>query len=81
MFTTGKRVKQGQFSCEKVGDLMDDWIENSKNLTERRWNRILSKCGAQVEQERKVPILNAPAMARRRRNIYVPSSPTKSSDE
>ena len=77
MFFTGCRVKTGHFSRDNTEALVSDYVENTKKLSERRWNRILERCGA-------VPVAeNEPCMDEQRHVLHVPSSPARSkgSDE
>lgn len=77
MFFTGCKVKNGQFSRENSESLVRDYIENTRKLSERRWNQILERCGAVVENEPGEE--SVPCMDERRRVLYVPSSPAPSS--
>jgi hypothetical protein len=82
MFVTGQKVNIGQFSRDNTETLVGDYVENTKKLSERRWQRILDRCGAEVENE-PVTVPSAPCMEERRRVLYIPSSPApmKGSDE
>ena len=73
MFFTGKKVSIGQFSRDNTKTLVSDYVQNTKKLSERRWKRILERCGAVPENEPGTP--SAPSMDERRRDLYVPSSP------
>jgi hypothetical protein len=75
---TGKHTDVGQFSFERVGTVVDDYVTNSQKFSDRRWSRIMESCGAQVQQEEATSFsLNAPSMSQSRRQLYVPSSPVK----
>ena len=75
---TGKRDDVGQFSFERVGTVVDDYVTNSQKFSDRCWSRIMESCGAQVHQEEATSFsLNAPSMSQSRRQLYVPSSPMK----
>jgi hypothetical protein len=84
LFTTGTRADTGSlgnFSREKVGHLVDDYISNILQFSDRRWRAIMESCGVKIQQEQ-APPLNAPLSQAKRRNLYVPSSPlTGNSDE
>jgi hypothetical protein len=80
MYTTGERVDIGNFSREKVSDIVDDYVTSIKKLTKNRWQLIIASCGAQDEQDREVPI-NTPLMEQKRRVLYVPSSPIESAED
>jgi hypothetical protein len=82
MFFTGCRVKTGHFSRDNTEALVSDYVENTKKLSERRWNRILERCGAVPVAENE-PCMESVCMDERRRVLYVPSSPapSKGSDE
>ena len=75
MYLTGKFIDSGgQFSRERVGGLVDDYIANLRKLSTNQWTRILGRCGMQVKEDQVVPIANAPEMSRKRRTLYVASS-------
>jgi hypothetical protein len=79
MFFTGHKVNIGQFSRENTKTLVTDYVQNTKKLSERRWKKILERCGAvQAENE---PVENVRCMDEERRILYVPSSPAGSSME
>ena len=79
MFLTGKKTSIGQFSRDNTESLIDDYLENTKKLSERRWNHILEQCGAVSENE---PVASGvPSMDEQRRVLYIPSSPAPSEKE
>ena len=81
MFFTGHKVNIGQFSRDNTETLVGDYMENTKKLSERRWKRIMDRCGAVCENE---PLVErVPSMDERQHVLYVPSSPVPSqgSDE
>lgn len=80
MHLTGVCVDAGQFSREKVGQLVDDYAANTQRLSKRRWIQIEASCGIVAESEHK-PTVNMKVMQQQRRTLYIPSSPVKSSDE
>ena len=83
LFITGERAERGSignFSREKVGYLVDDYIQNAKIFSNRRWRSIEESCGLKVQQEQPVP-LNTSLMQDKRRTLYEPSSPLNSDEE
>ncbi|KAH9987755.1 hypothetical protein BJV74DRAFT_796436 [Russula compacta] len=77
LFTTSTRADTGSlgnFSREKVGHLVDDYISNILQFSDRRWRAIMESCGIKIQQEQ-APPLNAPLSQAKQRNLYVPSSP------
>jgi hypothetical protein len=75
MFFTGCKVKNGQFSRDNIEDLVGDYVENTKKLIERCWNRILELCGVAEDEPGEESV---PCMDERRHVLYVPSSPAPS---
>jgi hypothetical protein len=80
MYTTGERVYIGPFSREKVGNMVEDYITNIKDLTENRWRKVMESCGAQGEQDCEAAT-NTSLMENKRRALYVPSSPIESAED
>ena len=80
MYTTSERIDIGNFSREKVSDMVDDYITSIKKLTKNRWNQIMESCGAQGKQDCKAPT-NTPLMENKCRVLYVPSSPIESAED
>lgn len=76
MFFTGEKVNIGMFSRDNTEILVGDYVENTKKLSERRWKRILERCGAAGAENE--PDVEVPCMDERRRALYVPSSPAPS---
>jgi hypothetical protein len=77
MYATGLRVDHGPFSRDVVGSIVGEYADIALRLSDRRWNRILSLCGAHsVEQK---PNLKLNSL--NRRAMYEQSSPMKRSDE
>jgi hypothetical protein len=72
MYFTGEKVSLGQFSRDNTENLVADYVENTKKLSERRWKRIMERCGAEAENE---AVVSVPCMDERRRTLYIPSSP------
>ncbi|KAJ7735049.1 hypothetical protein B0H16DRAFT_135739 [Mycena metata] len=74
MYSTGEYVSDGQqFSRDNVGGLVDDYQNNIKNFSIRKWDHILKLCGS-VPQAGPV---SAPSMSTSRRALYVTSSPAR----
>ncbi|KAH9993138.1 hypothetical protein BJV74DRAFT_795658 [Russula compacta] len=83
LFITGEHVEKGSignFSHKKVGHLVDNYIQNAKNLSNHRWHWIEESCGLKVQQDQPAP-LNAPLMQDKCRALYKPSSPMNSNEE
>lgn len=82
MYFTGQKVNIGKFSRDNTEALVADYVENTKKLSERRWKQILERCGSTpVAENEHVESVPRACMDERRRALYVPSSPTKGSDE
>ena len=77
MFFTGHKTNIGQFSRDNTESLVSDYVENTKKLSERRWSKILERCGAVSENELAVTVA-VPCMDEQRRVLYIPSSPAPS---
>ncbi|KAF7371459.1 hypothetical protein MVEN_00000200 [Mycena venus] len=78
MYQTGEYISdKTQFSCENVGSLVDDYLENINKFSQRKWDAILNLCGAAVNI---APPVSAPSMEVSRRVLYVSSSPVKGND-
>jgi hypothetical protein len=83
LFITGERAEIssiGNFSREKVGHMVDDYVENAKKLSDCRWGLIEESCGLKIQQEQPA-LLNGPQMQEKRRALYMPSSPMNSDGE
>jgi hypothetical protein len=78
MYKSGVPTDVGQFSRDKVGTLVDDYLANTTKLSSRRWERLMKICG--VSNKELNPPLDTSAMQQDRRNLYVPSSPAQGSD-
>jgi hypothetical protein len=86
MYITGEPVDMGHFSREIVGNKVDDYIVNTKKLSERQWKSILGSCGAHAvaawkgDQDGEISMTNTgtSSMEKRRRVLYIPSSPVES---
>jgi hypothetical protein len=79
MMHTGVRVDKGQFSRDMVGTTVGDYAYTASTLSERRLNKIIALCGAHSMERQ--PSLKAQSAQVNRRALYVPSSPTKGSDD
>lgn len=81
MFFTGYKSNIGQFSRDNTETLVGDYIENTKKLSERRWQQILERCGAVgVVVADNESATSIPCMDEQRRILYVPSSPAPSDE-
>jgi hypothetical protein len=80
MYKTGKQEDIGNYTREKMGGMIDDYIASAEGLSKRRWMRILESCGAQFQQDQDIRV-EAPSMERKRRILHEPSSPIVSADE
>jgi hypothetical protein len=78
MYKTGVLVEGGQFSREKVGGIVGDYLNNTRVLSSHRWKCIMKNCG--VSHEELNPPIDTPVMRDDRRNLYAPSSPIQVSD-
>ncbi|KAH9959509.1 hypothetical protein BGW80DRAFT_1256435 [Lactifluus volemus] len=80
MYKTGKQEDIGNYTREKMGGMIDDYIVSAEGLSKRRWMRILESCGAQFQQDQDIHV-EAPSMERKRQILHEPSSPIVSADE
>ena len=71
MHTTGVPVPCGQFSREVVGTVIGEYIYTASKLSNRRWEKIKSLCGAEQKPSLKSQVYLD------RRAMYEPSSPLK----
>ena len=78
MHTTGVQVPCGQFSHEVVGSVIGKYIYMASKLSNRRWEKIKSLCGAHSTEQK--PNLKSQVYLDRR-TMYKPSSPLKASNE
>ena len=78
MYKSGVPTDVGQFSREKVGTLVNDYLANTAKLTSRCWEHLMETC--RVSNEELNPPLDTSVMQQDRRNLYVPSSPAQGSD-
>lgn len=77
MYHSGECVDVGQFSCEKVSEIIDDYVVSLSKFSDRRWTKILDICGAHSNSsEDEPPSPGAQSMQNKRRTLYIPSSPT-----
>jgi hypothetical protein len=80
MYKTGRQEDIGNYTREKMGGMIDDYIVSAGGLSKRCWMRILESCGAQFQQDQDIRV-DAPSMERKRRILHEPSSPIVSADE
>ena len=78
MHTTGVQVPCGQFSREVVGSVIGEYIYMASKLSNWRWEKIKSLCGAHTTEQK--PNLKSQAYLDRH-TMYKPSSPLKCSNE
>jgi len=76
MHLSGECVDVGKFSRELVSDMIDDYMANAEILSERRWAKLMGLCGAPIVKVQ-LPTPSAPSMQKKRRTLYIPSSPAK----
>ena len=79
MYTTGVQVNQGQFSWDVVGTLVLEYANLASTLSKCRWKIIMKRCGAHSEEQK--PTLKVHPVRLDRCTLYVPSSPTKASED
>lgn len=75
MFRTGIKVHYGQFSRENTEHLVADYVENTRKLSQRRWKHILEACGADENDSETAVASTSHMDERRRRTLYIASSP------
>ena len=83
LFTTGKHANINSisnFSCEKVGQIVNDYVTNAKKLSNCCWWSIEESCGLKIQQEQPI-LLNAPLMQEKCHAPYQPSSPVNLDEE
>ncbi|KAJ7760718.1 hypothetical protein DFH07DRAFT_957553 [Mycena maculata] len=73
IFLTGELVANAeQFSRENVSTVVDDYVSNVKQLSERCWDAIMMAYGAPLKKK---VVVKMAAMESKRRQLYQPSSP------
>ena len=78
MYHSGKCKNIGQFSREKVGDMIDDYIVPTSNLSNQRWMTILEICGTNNdESDGEYGGPSAESLQNSHWALYTPSSPSK----
>ncbi|THU97922.1 hypothetical protein K435DRAFT_857150 [Dendrothele bispora CBS 962.96] len=72
---TGVFIHPGEFSHSKLFEIVDQYLDNIKKLSDRRWESILKQCQVQqaFKDSRHQPLRAAEEMNKHRRNLYVPS--------
>ena len=76
MYHTGEWREVGQFSREKVGEMIDDYVVPLSKFSDRRWAKIMDACGACGDSSDGEHILpTAQSMQDKRRMLYIRSSP------
>jgi hypothetical protein len=82
MYHSGERKDVGQFSREKVGEMIDDYVVPLSKFSDRRWTKIMDACGVYgIERENESFLPAAQSMQNKRRTLYNPSSPAKEEPE
>jgi hypothetical protein len=71
MYKSGVPTDVGQFSHDKVGTLVDDYLVNTAKLTSCRWEHLMETCG--VSNEELNPPLDTSVMQQDRRNPLLPA--------
>ena len=75
MFFTGQKTNIGQFSRDNTETLVGNYVENTKKLSNRRWKRIMDRCGVVIESEPAIQqAVSVPSKDEQHRVLYVPSS-------
>ncbi|KAF8962422.1 hypothetical protein BDZ97DRAFT_1920498 [Flammula alnicola] len=86
MYLTGTRTAfegaDRKFSRECVGSLVGDYISNTKKLSKNAWGRIELACSISgirgAENEEIKGFAGAPSLEKKRRALFIPSSPAAS---
>lgn len=75
MYHSGEHKDVGQFSRDKVGEMIDDYMVPASELSDRRWTMILEKCGAHGNEsdDDEYAGPSAQSMHSSRRALYTPS--------
>lgn len=86
LFITGAQSKVDDapaFSRVNVGDQVGDYIVNAKKLSPNSWSRIKAACrisgGFVIRND--MGLIRAPGLDKKRRSLFLPSSPLPSDDE
>jgi len=79
MFQTGQRVEPGQFSCEKVAEVVADYVINTCKLSDHHWKWLMDAFGVHEEEEEEV--IDEFLAQQKQCTLYVLSSSTKDSGE
>ncbi|KAL1740532.1 hypothetical protein HDZ31DRAFT_76822 [Schizophyllum fasciatum] len=77
-YKNGKKHEEDvkTFTKHRYHDVVYDYIDNAKRLSDRRWLEIYAHCQVRVVTEREPPPVNN-SMNRKRRKLYIPSSPIR----
>ncbi|KAJ7871546.1 hypothetical protein B0H13DRAFT_2554441 [Mycena leptocephala] len=78
---TGVKVLNGPFSKGKVGEYVIDFTKAARRLEAWRWNKIMTACVTQIQEEDGHLISASAAMNVDRGTMVLGSSPVKGSDE
>ncbi|KAJ7219595.1 hypothetical protein GGX14DRAFT_390112 [Mycena pura] len=81
MYTTGQLAEEApQFSQDNVGGVVEDYLDNIKRFSDRKWVTIMQLCGVPSKADETLAVAS-PSLQARRRTLYVPSSPAAGSDD
>ncbi|KAK7462240.1 hypothetical protein VKT23_007845 [Stygiomarasmius scandens] len=73
--STSVYVNPGPFSRDKLSKIVDQYVTNVSQLSDRRWASILKNCSAEqtLKDARHEPLKTAAIMDMHRINLYIPS--------
>ncbi|KAJ7202084.1 hypothetical protein GGX14DRAFT_399658 [Mycena pura] len=81
MYTTGQLAEEApQFSQDNVGGVVEEYLDNIKRFSDRKWTAILQLCGV-PSKAAETPAAAGPSLQAHRRILYTPSSPAAGSDD
>jgi hypothetical protein len=72
MYHTGECVNTGQFSCELVGEMIDDYMANAEIMSNCRWGKLIKICSSQGSAG---TLEDLSSMRQKCCNLYIRSSP------
>ncbi|KAL1663476.1 hypothetical protein GGF50DRAFT_115991 [Schizophyllum commune] len=75
-YENGKKHEEDvkTFTKHRYHDVVYDYVDNAKRLSDRRWLEIYAQCQVRVVTKHEPPAVNN-SMSRKRRKLYIPSSP------
>lgn len=77
-YRSGWKTPPKTFSCDNYGLTIDDYMENIRKLSNRRWESILDHAGVSGTKQKEDV---ATSLSENRRTLYIPSSPTKPTND